>query len=304
MTFAEWKDDTVQRVREDGINGITESVYELYVGGWRRLGLLYNYGTPIYEKDWDVLVVMDACRADLMDEVVDDYQWIETSGSVYSLASTSPEWMEKNFVASYSEEMAKTAYVNGNPWSQEILAPNDFSLLDEVWKYSWDDDLKTILPEALTDRAIRVHREKRPDRMIVHYMQPHHPYVRDPLSDGLHLEYLGQEHNSVWRMLREGDVTFEDHWSRYRDNLRYVLDHIAVLRRNIDAETVVLTADHGNLFGEFGLYGHIRYVPVPALKKVPWALTSAEDTGEYEPTLEPEDASPDVKRRLEDLGYT
>jgi hypothetical protein len=71
----------------------------------------------------------------------------------------------------------------------------------------------------------------------------------------------------------------------------------------------VITADHGELFGEWGLYGHISGILHPSLKRVPWVETTAEDTQSYEPQLtsprgearETEDEA--VTQRLADLGY-
>jgi hypothetical protein len=67
----------------------------------------------------------------------------------------------------------------------------------------------------------------------------------------------------------------------------------------------VITADHGNLLGEYGLYAHPAKVAVKKLRRVPWCRTTATDEEMHEPTLTPgEDASSDVvEQRLADLGY-
>jgi hypothetical protein len=129
--------------------------------------------------------------------------------------------------------------------------------------------------------------------MIVHYMQPHYPMVPEPF----------EVDEKVWNLLRDGEIGHDEVWRRYRDNLRYVLDELPKLLRNVEAENVVITADHGNLVGELGLYGHFGRVPHPNLRKVPWASTTATDTSTYTPDLEPECSAGDVKERLQDLGY-
>jgi len=43
----------------------------------RQLNRVRPDGTPIYEREWDVLVVLDACRLDLMEGVADEYEFIE-----------------------------------------------------------------------------------------------------------------------------------------------------------------------------------------------------------------------------------
>lgn len=305
MTFYDWMQNTYKEVREDGWEGVNHALYQFYTGMWRRAGRVYNYGTPIYDENWDLLVILDACRHDLMDEVVDEYDWMIKNEEFVSVGSSSPEWMEKNFTREYAAEMASTAYVTGNVFSEEYLDPDDFLVLDEVWKYEWDDEIGIIHPEPLTDRAIQVGREYSPDRMIVHYMQPHTPYLQNPFGKGVVLDEVGENRNVPFDLLRRGKLSKERHWELYRENLRTVLDVVETLLENVDAEDVVITADHGNLFGEFGLYGHPRDVPLKTLKTVPWVRTTAEDTGEYDPNVskpEPRDEH-SVDRKLRDLGY-
>lgn len=305
MTFRDWAVETRDSVRQDGWSGAKESAYEFYIGILRRVGQLTADGVPIYKRGWDVLVVLDACRVDLMAEVMDDYDFL-SPGKIESVGSTSPEWMEKNFTDEYSEQMRRTTYVTGNPFSDGIVTKRDFQLLDEVWRYAWDDDLGTIPPDAISDRAITVQREHNPDRMIVHYMQPHWPFVPDPLDEGMRLEEFGGLHDdSVWTRLRKGEVTKERVWSAYRKNLEFVLESVEVLLENIESDKVVITSDHGNGMGEHGYYGHARNVPFSYIKEVPWCVTSATDTGKYEPEIEPAetDNRGEVGDRLRDLGY-
>jgi len=305
----QWAKVSYGLVREDGLAGAAESARTFRTGLFRLAGLCYNYGVPIFDLEWDVLVVLDACRADLMAEVAPAYGF-ESVGSVDSVASASPEWMAKNFDERYADELAETAYVTGNPYSRTHADEDAFLVLDEVWEYAWDERLGTVTADAVTDRAIAVHRQWRPRRTIVHYMQPHHPFVPRPLDAGMDREAgpgsFGLA-DSVWRDLRLGRFTREEVWSAYRANLEYVLQHVAVLLENVDADTVAITADHGNAFGERGLYGHPIYVPIEPLKRVPWCLTTGTDSGRYVPTLEATEAVQSDERRLEeklaDLGY-
>lgn len=307
MTLADWKEDTTQRIKEQGLDGVWKSIHELYLGFHRRLGRIWNYGTPIYEEDWDVLIVLDACRADAVEMIMDDYPSLVQGGSTYSVGSASPEWMEKNFdQEKYGDEMKQTAYITGNAFSDEKLNEDDFQVLDEVWKYEWDDEVGTIRPEALTDRAIRVMREEDPERMIIHYMQPHRPFLGDPVEGGgIDPNNVGNPGDTSFDKLQRGEISKTDIRRRYADNLKIALDNIEdVLLKNLSAETVIITADHAELFGEYAIYEHPRDMIIPLLKRVPWVLAEAEDKGTYEPELEP--TSPDgvnVQGRLKDLGY-
>ena len=77
-----------------------------------------------------------------------------------------------------------------------------------------------------------------------------------------------------------------------------------LLLRSVDAESVVVSSDHGNAMGEWGVYGHPPNMPHDCLRNVPWVETTANDNGEYEPSVEPTttvDAS--KEEQLKSLGY-
>ena len=308
MTFADWIRETRRQVRQDGWQGAKDSAYKFYVGALRNVGRRWNYGEPIYEEDWDMLIVLDACRWDLMADVVGEYGFVDDEWT-YSVASSSAEWMEKNFADEYAAEMHSTAYVTANPYSEDRLEANQFAHLDEVWTWSWDDDVRTIPADGVTEAAIRAGREESFDRMIVHYMQPHHPFVTDPMDKGIpRNEFSSTPWDNVWHKLRRGEVDHEAVWSGYRDNLRYVLDSVADLLENVDADRVRITADHGNLLGEWGIYAHPDYVPLRSLKRVPWCATSATDEGTIEPSEEATTATDtgvdiSTEEQLQHLGY-
>ncbi|UHH26535.1 alkaline phosphatase family protein [Halobacterium noricense] len=297
MTATEWAKQTVGDLRSDGIDGARRAGRQLWKGAFRRLDWFDN-GTPIYERDWDVLIVLDACRYDLMEEVYHEYGFLETLESFHSVGSSSSEWMRRNFTEEYREEIERTVHVTGNPNSAESIPVRNFDVFDEVWEYEWDESLGTIRPDAITDRAISLHRAHNPNRMLLHYMQPHHPFVENPLGEGFGA-------TSPWGLLREGKIERNTVWRRYRQNLRYVLESLSVLMRNMDAQNVIITSDHGNLLGEYRMYEHPAKIAVPELRMVPWCETTAEDYSEYEPTLEPPTEIEDnmAESRLKDLGY-
>lgn len=310
MALSDWLGDARGHVREDGlVRGGRTAGYEFYLGMWRQLGRRVNYGRRIYDHEWDLLVVLDGCRADLMHEVVDDYPFLDR-GTAYSCASASGEWYRKCFADEYREEMAQTALVSANLYTDMHLDADDFLLVDEVWRDFFDEDEGTILPEPVVDETIRAQRSLDPDRCICHLMQPHYPFVpyTKDFGAGIAKGYDHRPWSNVWERLQRGEVDKAEVWEGYRQNLVYALDHLEVLLDNVDAETVVITSDHGNLLGEFGLYDHPQYVPVPALKRVPWIETSAEDNRSREPPdpRPDEDESADgssVEDKLESLGY-
>jgi hypothetical protein len=344
--------DTKTRVRTDGFAGVAQSLHELRLGALRRLLQLRYNPTPIWEKEWDVLIVLDACRYDLMTDVESEFNFLQDRGELVSTASSTVGWVETNFAEDYATKLSKTAYVTGNPNSVRAL-PYDFSdtcdcgaalspeyddvyhlgettcpdcgttiygnrrkpfaALEEVWRDNWDNEIGTNRPRPVTDAAISVHRDLHPDRLIVHYMQPHYPFITAPdLARGSRIlegdKDRVKQSRTVWERVESGDVPEDLVWEEYRENLRCVLQDVRVLLENVDAETAVITSDHGNAIGEHGVYGHPPNTPISALVRVPWYTTVAQDGGIYEPTYDWTDEGPytpseEVKNRLQDLGY-
>jgi hypothetical protein len=146
----------------------------------------------------------------------------------------------------------------------------------------------------VTGRVIEHMRGTDASRVIAHYQQPHLPFRR---GTGVDVD------GSAWELYQCGELGHDDMWSRYEDNLRWVLDDVGLLLDNVDADRVVITADHGNALGENGYYGHFPYVRSDGMRSVPWVeVGPAEDSGRHEPGGRP-DANPDAERRLEQLGY-
>ena len=314
------------------------ALYYTYVGFWLTLSSRVRLGTHVFDEEWDLLVVLDTCRVDALEAVADEYEFIDEVETVWSLGSTSDEWMAQTFGRDHADQIARTAYVSANPYTDNVLhrgvyppsyrqppamwpawdvvSADDFALLDEVWRYGTDDDLKVTTPRVATDRAIRAGRSDDYDRLLVHYMQPHIPYLggateTQPIrgerlrTDGATLTSLDMR---PFDALRRGTAERADVWANYLDNLRLVLDSVGLLLENVDADRVVITADHGEGFGEYGVYEHPVGCPFPTVKRVPWAVTTATDSGDHdpdshrEPTTDAHEES-DVADRLADLGY-
>jgi hypothetical protein len=352
MALQDWIRDTKTRVQTEGIAGVAASLDEFRIGILRRLYQLNYSPTPIWEKEWDVLIVLDACRYDLMTEFEAEFEFLENRNQLVSTASSTVGWVETNFAADYDAELSETAYITGNPNSIRALPyefpqtcecgtdlfpeyddiyhlgeticehcgavisgnrRSPFLYLEEVWRDSWDNDIGTNLPRPITDAAIRTHRNQNPTRMIVHYMQPHYPFVTAPdLAKGARISEGDRERvkqsRTVWEKVESGDISQETVRGKYRENLRHVLEDVEILLENIDAETAVISSDHGNAIGEHGIYGHPPNTPIPALVHVPWYTIAAQDKETYEPECdrsdeEPYTASKEVKSRLQDLGY-
>lgn len=303
-----------------------------YSALWRIVGSRMPVGKNIFNSSWDMLIILDGCRVDLIEQISDEFDILSQIDDTLSVGSQSTEWMAKTFGIHNRNAVENTAYVTANPFTNRILRhdpaesglspfkpsnwrtcePSDFHSLDEVWKYGWSSEMGTVHPRKVTDRAINIMREQSPERLIVHYMQPHYPFIpsRNEVNEmfSLDLERMstgeGSGGGDPWQALRQGRISYETVWSAYKENLRFVLRDVELLLSNVDAKETVISSDHGNAFGEWGVYGHpIGYLH-PSVKRVPWIRTTASDTGDHIPEMNSETASEaDVEDRLRDLGY-
>jgi hypothetical protein len=215
--------------------------------------------------------------------------------------------MERNFSEAKRDEIEKTAYVAGNPFARLKLTNKPFANLDHVWRYGWDTDFGGVPPQLVTDRAIDIARSDNPDRLIVHYLQPHIPFVSEA-SEALKVENFGGDQLNAtpgdWALVQRGERDPDAVWADYRETLRWVLNGVSLLVENIDASKMVISADHGNAFGEWGIYGHPANTPLPGLTEVPWTELSTTDSETYEPNHYNKTKQEfDLEARLEALGY-
>lgn len=252
--------------------------------------------TYVVEEDWDVLVVLDACRADLMEETV-DVDRFDSYSRVTSPGSRTPEWTRENFGG---QRMSDTVYVASNGWVSTVLE-DTFHELIEVWRET-DGPPR---PGDITEAA-RAAREEYPDkRLLVHYLQPHRPFIDSDI--GFDESFT----DNPWQALGNGDIDRETVWTLYRENLETVFDEAYELAAELPGRAV-MTSDHGNLLGErtfplpIRLYGHPEGVRHPGLIEVPWAVLEADQRPEIRDggvagTADEDDES--VTDHLEALGY-
>lgn len=264
-------------------------------------------GENIFESDWDVLVILDACRPDLLQEVSTEYPYLGELDTRHSVGTATMHWMEQTFSEAPESELQNTVYVCGNPFSGHLLDGNQFQHLEDVWKWGWSEESGTVLPRPITDAAISLARDEEPERLLVHYMQPHTPFVTSSESPKLTLENFdgsGSRPLDDWEMIEMCERSEEEVWEDYLENLRHVLDDVELLQENVDGDRMVVTSDHGNAVGERGLYGHPGGISIPALYEVPWCETDAKDSGSHQPSeYRPEEQSEDIESKLDALGY-
>jgi len=85
--------------------------------GVRTAGKYANDGTSPFEHEWNVFVVLDACRFDLSEQFAPEGRLYEAFGSTdsrYWCRSSTAEWIVKTFARVTPEQLAEAAYVHAN----------------------------------------------------------------------------------------------------------------------------------------------------------------------------------------------
>jgi hypothetical protein len=268
-------------------------------------------GIDVMDTEWDTLVVLDACRADLFEEFVNLDRFDEYRAET-SRASATPEWLPVSFPGKYGD----TVYISGNPQVSRLV-PDRWHELIEVWQEAWDEENQIIRAGPIVDTAIKA-RERYPEkRLIVHLMQPHVPFVgRSDLHFCTYqlfedLEMAGDDRaGNVFEAAAKGIVDEDEMWKAYGENLTYAMDEVC---RLIDAfdERIVLTSDHGNVVEArswplpFTYHQHLPNHRHPGLVTVPWAIIDGLRREITDDGVQSHSGatSEEVLERLEHLGY-
>jgi hypothetical protein len=266
----------------------------------------------VVEEDWDNLIILDGCRYDMFKELNIINGKLE---SRISAGSESWEFLQKNF---QSRQLHDTIYITANPHAPK-LADDVFYQTINLLENQWNEKLKTVLPQAVTQSALETHKKHPQKRLIIHYMQPHFPFIGEV---GQQIDHTGVSQESektetetkhIWFGLRDGKLNIPEErvLAAYKENLELVLPRVKSLIDSIGGKSII-TADHGNLVGErtrpipIKGYGHPRGFYAPGLVTVPWLIVEAEKrrnvtTGSPQTSHDIE--SEVVDQRLSDLGY-
>ncbi len=220
----------------------------------------------VVAEEWDYLIVLDACRYDTFKEL----NFLDGElRKAYSAGTHTVEWVKENFKGDFPD----IVYISANPQVSHpqlkkwVGNSNPFYHLENLWDEGWDDDILTVHPETVNKATLRLV-DKYPDkRFIIHYLQPHHPFIGDNNLNLSEREY-SMINSPNWSYVLNNHK-LEDIKKAYKENLRFVLGYLKELTKNLEGKTVV-TADHGEAFGELGIYSHVPSMYIKSLFEVPW----------------------------------
>lgn len=222
----------------------------------------------IFEKEWDNLIIIDACRQDFWE------QETGMDGSRVSKASATIEYIEKNFS---SGDYSDYVYISANPqfsdWKFEKLTgrkPEEvFHSIFKTFDSDWDKEKNTVMPEDTIRDTLLAQKLFPNKKLIVHFLPPHYPFIRKPTTQGGISKNLEGRADSAWNYAESGELRHRTVEEGYRDNIRYIKSYIDELGEELEGKTI-LTSDHGNFVGEGGSYGHPPYRNESPLRTVPY----------------------------------
>lgn len=285
----------------------------------------FGPGVNIMEYDWDYLFLLDACRYDVFREFVSidgelDY--------IISQGSHSKEFCNANFAG---ETFYDTVYVTANGYGAQIGKGvfHDLLFTDEDDAVTDVDVLHStaegMAPSTVYNAALESYNKYQNKRMIVHFMQPHDPYLgrraerlrdrvenegvviraRDPEKIDKYSTNQEKVFNTLAGAAKKGHITISELREVYIENLEIVMKYVKSLLREVEGKAVI-TADHGEYLGKNGKIGHPKYEYTEELRKVPWMVVDSDSRPdiEEETPVEPTTVSNDaIEKRLKNLGY-
>jgi hypothetical protein len=189
-------------------------------------------------------------------------------------------------------------------------AKETFHKVYDAWLDAWDWDLGSSPPDKVARIAEKAIADNPNRRIVVHFMQPHFPYRNAPCPStyfdlrctkrnaelGIVLERLLRNliaaldiglprfRMAYWKLKKLLQLNFledlnEIYWREYslkdlkrfyKDNLKWVLESAGALVEKFSDERIVITADHGEAFGEAGDFFHLYRTRNPVVRLVPF----------------------------------
>lgn len=178
----------------------------------------------------------------------------------------------------------------------------------DVWDTCWNDEMGTVEPEKLNEEFNKYKDQLADRKTVIHYMQPHKPFIGygnskmenmkkksiskfESSSEQILPDSVSKRFSRLVERLEKSELAmkvglmmslspgyfvkafFGDSESfmksLHEENMRKAMDCANDLVDDLDGR-VVITADHGEAFGEEGVWGHHIETHIPPLVNVPW----------------------------------
>lgn len=126
------------------------------------------------DADWKICIILDACRFDVFSNL--SHMLPGNLKVAKTFCSGTQEWMYNNI---YGNDCSNIIYVNPIIMFNNFIPKHNFFNVVMAWKTHWDYTHGTILPEDITKVALEEIKKNPDKRFIIHYHQPHPPYLQD-----------------------------------------------------------------------------------------------------------------------------
>lgn len=126
-----------------------------------------------------LLVVLDACRYDYLKNYYKNYIPGKLE-KVWSPGSSTRMWAQRIWQGNFNVK-----YISANPYigieferaGKRYNADNHITDIVDVWDFGWDSELNTVPASTVTDVALKEISKDERSKHVVHYLQPHKPYI-------------------------------------------------------------------------------------------------------------------------------
>lgn len=178
----------------------------------------------------------------------------------------------------------------------------------DVWDCCWNNKVGTVKPEAVNRKFRELENDVSDRRTVLHYMQPHKPFigygrsrmenmkknnvgkiesdtrdilpeeVSEILSNGIERLESSETAMKLGLMMSLSPLNFLKAYfgdststmkELHEENMRKALECVQEIVEEVDGK-VIITSDHGEAFGEEGVWGHHIETHIEPLVEVPW----------------------------------
>lgn len=157
--------------------------YSLKYESYRRshdIPLQYDLVHEFVNREEFVLIILDSCRYDYFSEEYSDF-FSGDLDKVWSAANRTPKWVpnlwDQDYDLTYISRMSwpttKSAYRNRR------ITFDPFETFQQVIRVSGDGGTIHKTPTSTTDVALQHFKQTETIKTVVHYSQPHRPYIGD-----------------------------------------------------------------------------------------------------------------------------
>jgi len=208
--------------------------------------------------NWDYLIILDDCRADIFEEVntiEGDYK------RVWSIASETLSWIDN-----MQHIMRKCKIYSCSPGLTMKLKGKKGYLVIALDIFMWSNKLKCVHPSSIL-KVCKVNPPK--PKSIFWFGPPHYPFigkVRFTDSAGNNIPLDAQVIVEVKK-----DKSLREKWIRgYIENVIITLKYVRSLIDRLEG-VIIITSDHGEFLGEDNRFLHPN-IEHPILRTVPFLI--------------------------------